>query len=65
MFAFLFPILSRTDVDSANGDHGAVGLVEEAIGFLQVVRIREDLVADEDVLFDEGSATRLHPRIDL
>jgi hypothetical protein len=61
----LFSFLQRTDVDGANGDHGAVGLVEEAIGFLQVVRIREDLVADEDVLFDEGSAPRFHPKADL
>lgn len=47
-----------TDVDGADGDHGTVGLVEEAMRLLQVVRVGDDLVADEDVLFDGGVQPR-------
>ena len=39
-----------TDFDGALDDHGAVGLVGDAIDLLQVVRVRDDLVVADDVL---------------
>lgn len=46
-----------TNLDGALGDHGAVGLEDDAIDLLQVVRVRDDLVVGEDVLWIIGSAT--------
>lgn len=46
-----------TDFDSTLSDHGAVGLVDDAIDQLEIVRVRDDLVVGEDVLLDAGSAT--------
>lgn len=41
----------RTDVDGALGNHGAVGLVDDAIDLLEVIRVRDDLVVGDEVLF--------------
>jgi len=35
---------------AANGDLGAVGLVDDAVDFLEVVRVRDQLVVGDDVL---------------
>lgn len=40
----------HTDVDSALSDHGAVGLVNDAIDLLEVVGVGDDLVTGEDIL---------------
>ena len=40
----------RTDVDGLEVDHGAVGLIHDAVDLLQGVRVREDLVAGDEVL---------------
>lgn len=39
-----------TDFDGALSDHGAVGLVDDAIDLLEVVRVRDDLVVGDNVL---------------
>jgi hypothetical protein len=44
-----------TDLDRAESDHGAVDLVDGPIDLLQIVGIRDDLVASDDVL-DGASA---------
>ena len=54
-FLFLLPTRPenreiRTDFNSALSDHGAVGLIDDAVNLLEVVRIRDDLVAGDDVL---------------
>lgn len=41
----------RTDVDGALSDHGAVGLVDDAINLLEIVRVGDDLVVGDEVLF--------------
>lgn len=41
----------RTDGDGALGNHGAVGLVDDAIDLLEVIRVRDDLVVGDEVLF--------------
>jgi hypothetical protein len=40
----------HTDFDGRLGNHGAVGLENDAANILEVVRVRDDLVAGEDVL---------------
>jgi len=50
-FFFFSPALVRTDVDGLLRDHGAVGLVDDAIDLLEVVRVGDDLVTGEDILF--------------
>ena len=43
--------VGRTNVSSAtNGDHGAVTLVDDIIDQLDRVRVREDLIASEEIL---------------
>lgn len=42
----------RTDLDGALSDHGAVGLVDDAIDLLEIVRVGDDLVAGDEVLFE-------------
>ena len=37
-------------MDGALGDHGAVGLVDDAVDLLEVIRVRDDLVVGDDVL---------------
>jgi len=39
-----------TDFDSAKSDHGAVDFVDGAIDLLQIIGVRDDLVAGDDVL---------------
>jgi hypothetical protein len=46
---------ARTDRDGALDDHGAIGLVDDAIDLLQVVRVPDDLVSGDDVLFENGA----------
>lgn len=41
----------RTDSDGALSDHGAVGLVDDAADLLEVVRVGDDLVVGDEVLF--------------
>jgi len=41
---------SRTDLDGALDDHGAVGLIDDAIDLLQVIGVRDDLVSGDDIL---------------
>jgi hypothetical protein len=40
----------HTDFDGAEGDHGTVDLVDNAIDLLQIVGVGDDLVAGKDVL---------------
>ncbi len=47
----------RTDVDGAEGDHGAVDLIDDAVDLLKVVRVRDDLVIGEDVLAAVGTVS--------
>ena len=42
------------DVVAANADLLAVALVRDAVDLLEVVRVRDDLVAGDDVLADRG-----------
>ena len=46
------PLLAgvRTDFDTTLGDHGAVGLIDNVVDELQIVRVRDDLVVGDDVL---------------
>ena len=44
----------RTDVDGALGNHGTVGLIDDAVDLLEVVRVRDDLVVGDDVLAARG-----------
>lgn len=53
----------RTDFDGALGDHGAVGLIDDAVDLLEVVRVRDDLVAADDVLVRSGAV--LAPSFEL
>lgn len=41
----------RTDGDGALSDHSAVGLVDDAIDLLEIVRVGDDLVVGDEVLF--------------
>lgn len=41
----------RTDGDGALSDHGAVGLVDDVINLLEIVRVGDDLVVGDEVLF--------------
>jgi hypothetical protein len=41
----------RTDGDGTLGNHGAVGLVDDAIDLLEVIRVRDDLVVGDEVLY--------------
>ncbi len=47
--------LVRTDLDAALGDHGAVGLVDDTVDLGEVVRVRDDLIAADNVLVEAGS----------
>ena len=40
----------RTDFDGAKCDHCTVDLVDNAIHFLEIVGVRDDLVTSDDVL---------------
>jgi len=44
---------SRTDLNGTLNDHLAVDLVDDAIDLLQVVRIRDDLVVGDGILFEK------------
>jgi hypothetical protein len=44
---------SRTDIDGALCDHMAVNLVDDAIDFFEIVGIRDDFIAGDDVLVDD------------
>lgn len=43
--------MQHTDTDSLLSDHGAVGLVDDAIDQLKVVRIGDNLVIGDEILF--------------
>jgi hypothetical protein len=43
----------HTECLSTNGDLGAVGLVDDAVDLLDVVRVGDDLVAGEDILREQ------------
>lgn len=47
----------HTDVDGALSDHGAVGLVNDAIDLLEVVGVGDDLVTGEDILESQQLAS--------
>ena len=47
--------LARTDLDAALGDHGAVDLVDDTVDLGEVVRVRDDLIAADNVLVEAGS----------
>jgi hypothetical protein len=54
---FRGPRLCRlTDLDVALRNHGAVGLVDDAVDLLEIIRVRDHLIAGEDVLIDAGLA---------
>lgn len=44
-------------MDSTLGDHGAVGLVNDAIDLLEVIGVGDDLVTSEDILKREKLAS--------
>lgn len=46
----------HTDMDGALGDHGTVGFVDDSVDLLEVIRVGDDLVAGEDVLFGRGGS---------
>lgn len=46
----------RTNINSANVDHGTVNLVDDVVDERHGVRVRDDLVAGEDILLIAGSA---------
>ena len=51
----------HTDVVTTNGDTGAVGLEDDAVGDLEVVRVRDHLVSGDNILGVEsarGSSTQ-------
>lgn len=43
--------MGRTDVVGTDGDLGAVGLVGDTVDLLEVVRVGDDLVAGDEVLW--------------
>ena len=45
----------HTDVVTTNGDTGAVGLVDDVIGDLEVVRVRDHLVSGDNILGVESA----------
>lgn len=45
----------HTDFDATLGDHGTVGLVNDVVDKLEVIRVRDNLVSGEDILFNAGS----------
>jgi hypothetical protein len=45
-----------TDLNSAFRDHGTVGLVDDSVNLLEVVRVRDHLVVGDAVLSMAGSA---------
>ena len=47
----------RTDADGAEGDHGAVDLIGDAVDLLDVIRVRDDLVIGDDVLGAAGGVS--------
>ena len=51
----------RTNLDGALNDHGAVGLVDNAVDLLEVVRVRDDLVTGDNVLAAELVLANLRP----
>ena len=50
----------RTDFDGIDFDHGAITFVDDPIDQLDIIRVREDLVAGDDILLfrDAGSARK-------
>lgn len=44
----------HTDFDSANSDHGAVGLVRDAIDLLQVEGVGDELIASVAEMLENG-----------
>ena len=52
-----------TDLDGALDNHGAVGLINDAIDLLKVVRVREDLVVRDNVLFRECGVSPQSPSL--
>lgn len=47
-----------TNADGALCDHGAIGLIHDTVHFLEVVRVRDDLVASGNILVEAGSIRR-------
>ena len=45
----------HTDVLATNSDTGAVGLVDDTVNLLEVVRVGDDLVAGDDILLSRVS----------
>lgn len=43
----------RTDIDATLLDHGAVRLENDAVNFLELERVRDHLVAGDDVLVND------------
>lgn len=44
----------RTDVDGTLSDHGTVSLEDDSVDLLEVVRVRDDLVAGKEVLLQRN-----------
>lgn len=53
--------VKRTNVVGTERDHAAVGLVNGAVDFLEVVRVREDFVAGDDVLLNRNESENVSP----
>jgi hypothetical protein len=45
----------HTDVVTTNGDTGTVGLVDDVVGELEVVRVRDHLVSGDNILRVESA----------
>lgn len=42
--------IQRTNIDSANSDHGAVNLVDNTVNLLQIVGVGDDLIIGNNIL---------------
>ena len=49
----------RTDFDRTESDHGTVDFVDNAIDFLGIVRVGDDLVTSDDVLFSARISAKI------
>ena len=48
----------RTDFDGTESDHGTVDFVDNAIDFLEIIGIGDDLVTGDKILFTRSVSKR-------
>ena len=41
----------RTDFDGAEGDHGTIDFINGAVNLLQIVRVRDNLITSDNILY--------------